>query len=43
VLRPTIMQAAGPALASVIIAVSSPGVAFAVVALIQIGARPRWR
>jgi len=32
------MQAAGPALASVIIAVSSPGVAFAVVALIQIGA-----
>ena len=38
VLRPTIMQAAGPALASVIIAVSSPGVAFAVVALIQIGA-----
>jgi len=38
VLRPTIMQAAGPALASVIIAVSSPGVAFAVVALIQVGA-----
>ena len=38
VLRPTIMQAAGPALASVIIAVSSPGVAFLVVALIQIGA-----
>ena len=32
VLRPTIMQAAGPALASVIIAVSSPGVAFLVVA-----------
>jgi MFS family permease len=38
VLRPTIMQAAGPALASLIIAVWSPGVAFAVVALIQIGA-----
>ena len=38
VLRPTLMQAAGPALASVIIAVWSPGVAFAVVALVQIGA-----
>ncbi len=38
VLRPMIMQAAGPAIASVIIAVSSPGVAFAVVALIQVGA-----
>ena len=38
VLRPTIMQAAGPALASVIIAVWSPGVAFAVVAAVQLGA-----
>ncbi len=38
VLRPTIMQAAGPAVASLIIAVWSPGVAFLVVALIQIGA-----
>jgi len=38
VLRPTIMQAAGPALASVIIAVSSPGVAFLTVAMLQIGA-----
>src|SRR6476620_6367001 len=38
VLRPTIMQAAGPALASVIIAVWSPGIAFLVVAVIQIGA-----
>jgi len=38
VLRPTIMQAAGPALASVVIAISSPGAAFLVVALVQIGA-----
>ena len=38
VLRPTIMQAAGPALASAIIAVSSPGVAFLGVAVLQIGA-----
>ncbi len=38
VLRPTIMQAAGPALASVIIAVWSPGIAFLVVAVVQIGA-----
>lgn len=38
VLRPTIMQAAGPAIASVIIGVSSPGVAFLVVAVVQIGA-----
>ena len=38
VLRPTIMQAAGPALASVIIAVWSPGIAFLVVAIVQLGA-----
>lgn len=38
VLRPTIMQAAGPALASLIIALFSPGVAFLVVAVVQIGA-----
>ena len=37
VLRPTLMQAAGPALASVLIAAYSPGVAFLVVAVIQIG------
>ncbi len=37
-LRPTIMQAAGPAVASSIIAIWSPGVAFLVVALLQIGA-----
>jgi MFS family permease len=38
VLRPTVMQAAGPALASVIIAVWSPGIAFLVVAVVQLGA-----
>ena len=38
VLRPAVMQAAGPALASVIIAVWSPGVAFLVVAIVQLGA-----
>jgi MFS family permease len=38
VLRPTIMQAAGPALASVIIAIWSPGIAFLVVAVVQLGA-----
>ncbi len=38
VLRPTIMQAAGPALASVIIAMWSPGIAFLVVAIVQLGA-----
>lgn len=38
VLRPTVMQAAGPALASVIIAVWSPGIAFLVVAIVQLGA-----
>ena len=38
VLRPTIMQAAGPALASVIIAIWSPGIAFLVVAIVQLGA-----
>lgn len=37
-LRPTLMQAAGPAAASVIIAVSSPGVAFLVVAGVQVAA-----
>ena len=37
-LRPTIMQAAGPALASGIIAAFSPGAAFLVVAILQIGA-----
>ena len=36
VLRPTIMQAAGPALASLLIAVQSPGLAFAVVAALQV-------
>lgn len=35
-LRPTIMQAAGPALASVMIAVASPGLAMAVVAVAQL-------
>jgi MFS family permease len=34
-LRPTIMQAAGPALASALIAASSPGAAIAVVALLE--------
>jgi MFS family permease len=38
VLRPALMQAVGPAVASVIIAAWSPGLAFAVVAVIQIGA-----
>ncbi len=37
-LRPTIMQAAGPALAGVIIAAWSPGIAFLLVALLQVGA-----
>ena len=37
-LRPTIMQAAGPAVASAIIAISSPGVAFLVVGVLQLGA-----
>jgi MFS family permease len=37
-LRPTIMQAAGPAIASVLIAIWSPGIAFLVVAVLQIGA-----
>jgi MFS family permease len=37
-LRPTIMQAAGPALAGVLIAAWSPGAAFLVVAVLQIGA-----
>jgi hypothetical protein len=36
-LRPTIMQAAGPVLASVLISVWSPGAAFLAVALLQIG------
>ena len=36
VLRPTVMQAAGPALASLLIAVQSPGLAFAVVAGLQV-------
>ncbi len=37
-LRPTIMHAAGPALAGVVIAAWSPGAAFLVVAVLQIGA-----
>ena len=37
-LRPTIMQAAGPALAGLLIAVWSPGIAFLLVAVLQIGA-----
>jgi MFS family permease len=37
-LRPTIMQAAGPAAASAIIAIWSPGVAFLTVAVLQLGA-----
>ncbi len=37
-LRPTIMQAAGPVLASAVIAAASPGFAFAIVAVLQIGA-----
>lgn len=36
-LRPTIMQAAGPVLASVLIAVWSPGAAFLAVAVLQVG------
>jgi len=36
-LRPTIMQGLGPAVASLIIAAASPGAAFAMVALVQIG------
>ncbi len=36
-LRPTIMQAAGPVLASVLISVWSPGAAFLAVALLQVG------
>ena len=37
-LRPTIMQAAGPVLASVIIAIWSPSAAFLLVAILQLGA-----
>ena len=37
-LRPTVMQAIGPAVASGILAISSPAIAFTVVALLQIGA-----
>ncbi len=36
-LRPTIMQGLGPAVAGLIIAAASPGAAFAVVALVQVG------
>ncbi len=36
-LRPTIMQAAGPVLASLLIAVWSPGAAFLAVAVLQVG------
>jgi MFS family permease len=38
VLRPTIMQAAGPAAAGAIIAIASPGAAFLVMAVLQLGA-----
>jgi len=37
-LRPTVMQAAGPAAASAIIAIWSPGAAFLAVAVLQLGA-----
>ena len=38
VLRPTIMQAAGPAVAAAIIAIDSPGLAFLVIGVLQLGA-----
>ena len=38
VLRPTIMQAAGPAAAAAIIALHSPGLAFLVIGVLQLGA-----
>ncbi|BDZ63490.1 MFS transporter [Agromyces mangrovi Wang et al. 2018] len=38
VLRPTLMNAAGPAAASLLIAIGSPGLAFAVIAVAQVGA-----
>lgn len=38
VLRPTMQNAAGPAAAAALIAIGSPGLAFVVVALVQIGA-----
>lgn len=38
VLRPTIMQAAGPAVASALIAIDSPGLAFLVIGILQFGA-----
>ncbi|WP_353810439.1 MFS transporter [Agromyces sp. SYSU T00194] len=38
VLRPTLMNAGGPAAASLLIAVGSPGLAFAVIAVAQVGA-----
>ncbi len=39
VLRPTVMQAAGPAVASLLIAIDSPGLAFLVIGVLQFGAR----
>ncbi|MET0976917.1 MAG: MFS transporter [Leifsonia sp.] len=38
VLRPAVMNAAGPAVASALIAVVSPGLAFLVIAVLQVGA-----
>jgi MFS family permease len=38
VLRPSIMQAAGPAAAGAIIAIASPGAAFLAMAIVQVGA-----
>jgi MFS family permease len=38
VLRPTVMQAAGPAVASALIAIDSPGLAFLVIGVLQFGA-----
>jgi MFS family permease len=38
VLRPSIMNAAGPAVASALIAIGSPGLAFLVIAVLQVGA-----
>ena len=38
VLRPIVMQAGGPAVASALIAIHSPGLAFAVIGVLQLGA-----